>query len=168
VTAGPGNQMAAGRGSIRSSRAEREQVIELLKAAFVQGRLTADELDVRLGQAFASRTYAELAAVTADIPVDLVRAQPRPALARAKQATGAKGSRPPMSTKAKVAICLMIVAVTLVVSYFTDTYAFAMFAFFYVMALIVAAAQVLFSCRDQRSRPRHDRQSRQRGAIRAP
>jgi hypothetical protein len=40
----------------------------VLKYAFAQGRLTGDELDSRVGQAFASRTYAELAAVTADIP----------------------------------------------------------------------------------------------------
>jgi hypothetical protein len=40
----------------------------VLKDAFAQGRLTSDELDSRVGQAFASRTYVELAAVTADIP----------------------------------------------------------------------------------------------------
>ena len=37
----------------------------MLKAAFVQGRLTKDELDARVGQTFASRTYADLAALTA-------------------------------------------------------------------------------------------------------
>jgi hypothetical protein len=34
----------------------------------VQGRLTEDELDLRVDQVYASRTYAELDAVTADIP----------------------------------------------------------------------------------------------------
>ena len=53
----------AGRGRPRASHADREQVIDTLKAAFVQGLLTKDELDARAGQAFASRTYAELAAV---------------------------------------------------------------------------------------------------------
>jgi len=53
---------------LRASHADREQVIEVLKDAFVQGRLTRHELDSRMGQALASRTYAELAAVTADIP----------------------------------------------------------------------------------------------------
>ena len=55
-------------GRFRASDADREQVIDTLKVAFVQGRLTRDELDARAGQTFASRTYAELAAVTADIP----------------------------------------------------------------------------------------------------
>jgi uncharacterized membrane protein len=35
----------------------------------VQGRLTSDELDTRVGQALASRTRAQLTAITADIPV---------------------------------------------------------------------------------------------------
>jgi len=48
--------------------ADREQVIDTLKDAFTQGRLTRDELDARTSQALAARTYAELDAVTADIP----------------------------------------------------------------------------------------------------
>jgi hypothetical protein len=150
VTAWPGNQMTAGRGRIRASHADREQVIEVLKAAFVQGRLTKDELDVRLGQVLASRTYAELAALTADIPVDLVSARP----------PRAKGSRPPMKFAVKVAICLMIVAVSLVVSYFASMYAFAMFTFFYAQALIVAIVQVLAW--------RHEKRSGAHRANRAP
>jgi Domain of unknown function (DUF1707) len=133
---------------VRAAHADREQVIEVLKGAFVQGRLTGDELDARLSQVLASRTYAELAALTADIPVDLVWAQSRRAGPRAK------GSRPPMTNAAKVAICLMIVAVTLLVSYFADTYAFAMFTFFYFLASIVAGAQILSWRHQKRSGPR--------------
>jgi hypothetical protein len=72
VMAGPGYQRAAdaaGRGHLRASQADREQAVDALKAAFVQGRLTKDEFDARIGQTLASRTYAELATVTADIPV---------------------------------------------------------------------------------------------------
>ena len=78
----PGDEMAAGaagRGHLRASNADRDQVISLLKPAFVQGRLTKDEFDLRVGQALASRTCAELAALTADIPADLVGVQPQPA-----------------------------------------------------------------------------------------
>jgi len=67
---------SAGRGRLRASHADRDRVLDVLKAAFVQGRLTKDELDVRVGQTFASRTYAELDALTADIPVGLIGAQP--------------------------------------------------------------------------------------------
>jgi Domain of unknown function (DUF1707) len=149
VTAWPGNQAVAGRGRIRASHADREQVIELLKAAFVQGRLTTGELDARLGRAFAARTYAELAAVTADIPADLVRAQPLPARQRVT------GSTPPMGNRAKAVLCLLIVACTLVISYFFDVYAFGMFVFFYTLAVPVAAAQILISRNDKLSRVRH-------------
>ena len=58
----------AGRGRLRASRADREQVIDTLKDAFVQGRLTRDEFDSRVGDVLASRTYADLAALTADLP----------------------------------------------------------------------------------------------------
>ena len=81
--AGPGDEIAAGaggRGHLRASHADREQVIGALKAAFVQGRLDRDEFDLRVSQAFASRTYAELAAVTADLPAGLAEARlPKPA-----------------------------------------------------------------------------------------
>jgi hypothetical protein len=86
VTAGPGDEKAAsavGRGQLRAAHADREQVIGTLKAAFVQGRLTKGEFDLRAGQALASRTYAELAAITADLPAGLTAAQP-PAPARAQ------------------------------------------------------------------------------------
>ena len=69
--AGPGDEMAAGaasRGPMRASHADREQVIEALKDAFVLGRLTKDEFDARTGQALAARTRAELAVLTADLP----------------------------------------------------------------------------------------------------
>ena len=68
----PGGNAAPGQrpgdGPLRASHADREQVIGTIKDAFVQGRLTADELDTRVDQIYASRTYAELAEVTADIP----------------------------------------------------------------------------------------------------
>lgn len=77
--AGPGYETAAGaegRGHLRASHAHREQVIEILKTAFVQGRLDKDEFDLRVSQTFASWTYAELAAVTADIPAGVTTAKP--------------------------------------------------------------------------------------------
>jgi hypothetical protein len=86
--AGPENEIAAGaegRGHLRASHADREQVIGTLKAAFVQGMLTKDEFDLRLGRTLAVRTYADLAALTADLPAGLAVTQPRkPARAQGK------------------------------------------------------------------------------------
>ena len=64
----PGDEIAGAGGHSRliASQADRGQVLDALKAAFVQGRLTKAEFDHRVGQALAS--YAELDALTADIP----------------------------------------------------------------------------------------------------
>jgi hypothetical protein len=74
---GPGDEIAASAGGhspLRASHADREQVIGALKAAFVQGLLAKDEFDSRVGQVLA--TYADLDALTADIPAGLTAPQP--------------------------------------------------------------------------------------------
>jgi Domain of unknown function (DUF1707) len=55
-----------------------EGTIDRLTQAFVQGLLAKDEFDLRVSQAFASRTFADLAALTADIPAGLTGAQRSP------------------------------------------------------------------------------------------
>jgi hypothetical protein len=79
VMAGPVDEVAAAesrsRGEFRASDADREQVISALKAAFVQGRLTGDELGARVDRVYASPAYAELAEVIADIPTALTGAR---------------------------------------------------------------------------------------------
>jgi len=89
MVTGPGDELAAsaaGRGHLRVSDAEREQVIGAVKAAFVHGVLAKDEFDLRVSQAFASRTYGELAAVTAGLPARPAATQPpRPARAQRAQ-----------------------------------------------------------------------------------
>jgi len=79
VTAGPGDEHTAalaGRGRLRASHADREQAVETLKAAFVQGRLAKDEFDLRVTKTLGSRTYAEIARLTADLPVELIGTSP--------------------------------------------------------------------------------------------
>jgi hypothetical protein len=79
MVTGPGDELAAaaaGCGRLRASHADRERAIDTLKAAFVHGMLAKDEFDLRVDQAFASRTYAELAALTADLPVKPAAASP--------------------------------------------------------------------------------------------
>ena len=73
---------AAGRGHLRASHADRDQTVDVLKTAFVQGRLAKDEFCRRTGQALASRTYGELAAITLSIPARQGGAPP-PRTARA-------------------------------------------------------------------------------------
>jgi hypothetical protein len=69
---------AEGTGHLRASHADRDQAVSVLKAAFVLGMLTKHEFDERIGQAIASRTHAELAALTVDIPAGRAVAKPLP------------------------------------------------------------------------------------------
>ena len=66
-----------------------EQVIAALKAAYVQGRLTKEEFDLRVGQALAM--YAQLDALTADIPA--TPAVTAPAAVEATVTAGAELAR---------------------------------------------------------------------------
>jgi Domain of unknown function (DUF1707) len=79
VTAGREDEAAGARRQLRTSRADREQAIDVLKAAFVHGRLAKDEFELRVGQVLGSRTYADLGALTADIPDTLVISAEPPA-----------------------------------------------------------------------------------------
>ncbi|OSP38910.1 hypothetical protein B7767_34515 [Streptomyces sp. 13-12-16] len=55
-------------GGLRASHDDREAVVERLRDAAAEGRIDFDELDARLEQALTSRTHAELAVLTADLP----------------------------------------------------------------------------------------------------
>jgi hypothetical protein len=75
--------VGAGRPELRASHQDRDRVVEILRVAAGDGRLSADELDERLEAALTARTYRELAALTADLPPsaaagrDAVAAQPK-------------------------------------------------------------------------------------------
>lgn len=118
---GPGDE-TAGRGRysyLRASHADRERVIDVLKAAFVQGRLAKDEFDRRVGRVLASRTYADLNVLIADMPAGLASSQP-PEPARASGDTLARESNERKIVKAwacaTVALPSMAVGVALLES----------------------------------------------------
>ena len=53
---------------MRASAADRERTLDVLKAAYGEGRLTKDEFDARSVGAMAARTYGELMTIVADLP----------------------------------------------------------------------------------------------------
>ncbi|MDA5283962.1 DUF1707 SHOCT-like domain-containing protein [Streptomyces sp. NPDC054904] len=53
---------------LRASDADRDRVVERLRDAVAEGRLDMDEFEERLEAVYASRTYAELAPLTRDLP----------------------------------------------------------------------------------------------------
>ena len=58
--------------AMRAASADRERAVDVLKAGFAEGRLTQDEYNERMNRAYAARTYAELAAITADLPAGAI------------------------------------------------------------------------------------------------
>jgi len=156
--AGPGDEMAAGaagRGPMRASHADREQVIEALKDAFVHGRLTKDELDTRAGRALAARTCAELAALTADLPGPAsTQPVPKPARAQPPQPAG-KAVR----WAAFGLIIPALLTATFAVPDPTPTdnqpigKILSLITLIYLIAWLVAGAQMLGTWHQQRSRP---------------
>jgi class 3 adenylate cyclase len=60
-------QPAAQRAGLRASDADRDRVVEVLRTAAGDGRLTADDLDERLEVALAARTLADLEPLLADL-----------------------------------------------------------------------------------------------------
>lgn len=147
----PGNEAAGvlGRGHLRASHADREQVIGMLKIAFVQGRLSKDELDTRVGNTLAARTYADLAALTADLPAGLIAVRPSRKPARAR-------TRPPMGKVVAGAALIvpppaMVAATVLTGSDFLARPTLLVVMFFFI-AWMVAGAQMLLNWHDKRSR----------------
>lgn len=53
---------------LRASHEDRDRVVDSLRVAAGDGRLTSEELDTRLEAALSAKTFGELAALTADLP----------------------------------------------------------------------------------------------------
>lgn len=64
------------RGRMRVGDTDRERVADRLRSAHSEGRLDLIEYDERLQQAWATRTYGELEALTADLPAARSPADP--------------------------------------------------------------------------------------------
>lgn len=62
-------------GNLSMSQLNREQLLEALKLGFVQGRLTKDEFDLRVGQMLAA--YTELDNLITDIPAEMTTIRPQ-------------------------------------------------------------------------------------------
>ena len=56
------------RNELRAADSDREAVVERLRDAAAEGRLEHIELDARVERALTAKTYADLAALTADLP----------------------------------------------------------------------------------------------------
>lgn len=64
----PGGAVSGVHPTWLAANADRERTVGVLRAGFTEGRLTQDELNDRVAQAYAARTYGQLWALTADLP----------------------------------------------------------------------------------------------------
>jgi hypothetical protein len=94
------------RALLRASDQDREHVAERLRTAALEGRLTSEELEERLGRAYAGRTYGELDELLADLPVP---ASP-PARRANRSVTRAPRHRPPVLAAAAGGLTVLLVA----------------------------------------------------------
>jgi hypothetical protein len=118
---------------IRASDVDREAVVATLREAYTAGRLTLDEFDERMADAYTGKTWGDLRVLTADLPIQPVlgadlpdrkpanrQAQSAPALpshpARPEPEPG-QGPRPPVGPprRSPVAILIPIAVWTLLV-----------------------------------------------------
>nr|WP_035872247.1 DUF1707 and DUF4190 domain-containing protein [Kitasatospora cheerisanensis] len=59
---------------MRAAHADRERTVDVLKAAYAEGRLTAAEYEHRMATAHQAATYGQLSALVADLPAGPVAA----------------------------------------------------------------------------------------------
>ncbi len=147
----PGDEIAAGAGGgghlpeCHADREHREQAIRTLKAALVQGRLAEDEYDERMAQASASRSRAELAVLTADLPVGRMDAP----------------ARPPTASDVRVGVCVIIAAASVATAILLwqpdDGLAFMTFIVAAVTLLVapIVTVGLIFDVRHQKRSGRH-------------
>lgn len=141
--AGQGHEIAAGwggRGDLRASHADREQVIGVLKAAFVAGMLAKDEFDLRVGQTLASRTYAQLAELTADLPAGIAAAQ-------SSEPAWAQGGKPLLRPSQVVTWATMLYAAAWLYAPSPAAPAMAVLGGFFYLCVVAIAVAVGFENR---------------------
>ena len=91
---------------LRASDAVRESVVTDLRAHAAEGRLTVDELEDRVGRAYAARTHRDLVTLTGDLP-------------RAKRTRPAKDARAELADHLRS--YLQVMALLLAIWLFTGT-----------------------------------------------
>jgi hypothetical protein len=144
---GPQDPAAAGRDRLRAGHADRDQVIGILKDAFVDGSLTRDEFDARTDLALAARICADLAALIADLPP--APAWPAPAPAGPVRPPGAARRWPLVRAAADSSLCLVLAFAAILTGVHFDPdgfgphQAWANLFFFPAVALVITAFGIL-------------------------
>ena len=103
---------------MRAADADRQKVVDRLKAALDEGRLSLHEYDDRVGQAYAARTYADLLGLVTDLPAPGLSAEEVAAGRRAEVRRAAR--RMPTALMVLWTIWAALAAVNMVVYVLVD------------------------------------------------
>jgi Domain of unknown function (DUF1707) len=152
---GPGDEItphAGGHGRLRASDSDRAHVIDNLKAAYVSGLVTKDEFDERVSQTLASRTRAELALVTADLPMHNTSPGPHRHEAMLQQ------TRTPRPGNRAIIATAVFAGLALVISISAGAFA-SPAAFLLLLGGAGSTFALLILLRNRMRGPRHDKRS---------
>lgn len=100
----------AGNAGMRASDQDREVTVQALRDAYVVGRLDLDEVRVRARAAYAARTWGDLHALTADLPVGQGVAGSEVSTPAAVQAWSGEREHPALGRSAAVLAALVLLA----------------------------------------------------------
>jgi hypothetical protein len=84
---------------LRAADTDRDQAAEVLRRAAAEGRITFEELDDRISQVYAAKTFADLETITRDLPGPGVSA-PAPATRRYQPPAVPTGTHTPTTSVA--------------------------------------------------------------------
>jgi Flp pilus assembly protein TadB len=99
-------------GRLRASDQDRDAAVDVLRDAYVAGRLPLEEFDQRVDVAFAARTWGELERVTEDLPTALRRPQRAAASSAGTNQVNVRGTRALTWFLAVHAILVVLIVLT--------------------------------------------------------
>jgi hypothetical protein len=146
---GPQDPAAAGGDRLRAGHTDRDQIVEVLKDAFVDGRLTRDEFEARAARALCARTLDDLAALTTDLPA--TPAWPVPVAPGPVRPPAAARRWPLVRAAAESSLCLVLAFAAIVAGARLDPdgfgpyQAWAELFFIPAVALVITAFGILAS-----------------------
>lgn len=101
---------------ILASDNERESVVDVLREAYTEGRLTLAEFEERTSAAYAARTWSDLRELTSDLPVEpvlgagLPQRHPRPGTPQPAGGARQSGRGRPLGTLLPVVFAWILIS----------------------------------------------------------
>lgn len=121
-------------GGMRASDRDREKVVEVLRDAYTEGRLTLDEFDDRTTAAYAAKTWGDLLDLTSDLPSGVNLVDPSPVLRPAVPQIQDSAPPPQPARRAVILPFLPLAFVALIVA--TSAHAAVLFIPAIIMLLV--------------------------------